>query len=323
MPQAEITHIPTTNFTPTPPEGFPHIHINSDTHILDQLHPTTRRIWSETPQPKLIARIFGTQNPHTRWSHHSLATLTSAAISNACEGLLDPTNPLRIHQQTTGTSPCTLLISNLPPDAARFLLNGQVWSSPAVTIEVRDFYLPLPPPFLISLQTPSKTSTAKALLAIRDFWFHSSVEADISSILSRDSTNALTELRATLQMERLPDNSRTQTPYSLLTITARSSTTPKTWSALKKYLQSLDYFTNSNGLALFTLQNPICHICNSVAHESLFCPFPGVPLWNRPTLQLHNTTSTLTLADLENEEAIKADEEAELQILAQNESIYG
>lgn len=295
IPTSHPTYLPRprpqlerTFFTPTPTDGFPHIHQASPAQALDSFPVNTIQWWLESADSKAIARIFDYDN--TIYRSHFLPKAVLAMALAAATSKLAPNSPAPtcipppVHPNSP-PSPCMLL--SIPSEPAQqALLDGRIWSSKWITFEVLPPTVHLRPTALFAIGPFPRDDPHPPENFLRAAWTSPQNKTRIASAL-------ISEKEPELRVEDVTDHMlRTLAlhpfPYAgaqgfgfVVHISCWWSEIEH-WVSVKKTLLSLEYASTSdqNGVLITTL--PYCSICHSVDHTRPLCPFPNLPMWNGP-----------------------------------------
>lgn len=275
-------------FTPTPMDGFPHIHQANPAQSLENFPDSTIQRWIATPGFKIIVRIFEYDN--TAYHTHFLPKAILAMALAAATSKLSPNSPAPTCipppvPQNEPPSPC-MLVSVPSEIAQQALLHGRIWSSEWITFEILPPTVHLRPTALFAIGPFPRDDTHPPKNFIRAAWSTPQNEKRIAQhLISEDEPETRAEdvtehMLRTLDLHPFPLPGLQGFGFVVHVSTWWSEV--EHWASVKRTLLMLEYPPTYNQSKVQIITLPYCSICHSVDHIRTTCPFPKIPLWNGP-----------------------------------------
>ncbi|KAI9058605.1 hypothetical protein FKP32DRAFT_1680345 [Trametes sanguinea] len=286
LPIADIASMTGYQFTPPPPGGFPHVLFPEHDSLLNGLSELRARAILDPLRNPVLVQLWNVAYP----SHADVANLTSAitgavqSITGIYNFLVVPPEPIWAAPGVPNSAPFTWAIFSLPPDAVHRLVDGRVWSAPAITF----FAYPRPtglPDHLFALNGFTNNFEDAILQAVQAVFYSPDAIADLIPLLQtnpdfqgRTINEAVRDFLHTLRVDSI-DLRNGQ--FIATVATQPPSHDPDAWRDWRDRMANLPYPTGLSGTGVRRPPS-LCAGCHSAAHPTHHCPFRLIPGWNAP-----------------------------------------
>ncbi|KAG1829530.1 hypothetical protein DFJ58DRAFT_825559 [Suillus subalutaceus] len=291
-------------FTPTPTEGFPTVHMSHSAQIFDHLDNRVLLAWFQVEHPKFMVRVFDLPGKEVAERAAITAEQIRASIATIAEFVHQDAPPVRVSppQPQTGKGqhefPTGFLVHKISVETMNLILQQRIWSAADITFEAIPFNCIHPPELLFCLSGFTTLDSDTVLQTVIDVWSRDENRQCIDDVLSKGGFpddelvyKATRDLIESARVELLNFKATRGLSVPRFNILATSPTNDaQTWTKLRSFLHALKYPTNLDGCGAAAALFP-CQICHSLAHPRGLCPFPLVPLWTGPKSGNRNTAN--------------------------------
>ncbi|KAG2121776.1 hypothetical protein BD769DRAFT_1671176 [Suillus cothurnatus] len=292
-------------FTPTPPGGFPLVHMAHSAQIFDHLDDKVLRAWFQVEHLKFMVRVFDLPAKEIAEKTAITAERIRASIAIIADYIHQESPLVRVSppQPKGGRGakelPTGFLVHSVSEETRNLIVNQRIWSSSDITFEALPFNCTQPPELLFCLSEFTTSDPELVRKTVTDVWSHDAHRHDIDDIFSQCGFQddelvykATRDFIKSIRVELLDFKITGGLSAPRFNIFATSPTNDaKTWTNLRGYLHLLEYPTGLEGRGIAAALFP-CQICHSLAHPRGLCPFPHIPQWNGPKLGIRNTNSS-------------------------------
>jgi hypothetical protein len=256
------------------------------------------KLWNKLPHPKLFVYPW---EPGYQADASAIVHKLSSAIANllnitkpAVGAPLAATPPSRKH-----SAPWCYLVTKLPAEAMKTLIDRQCWSTPAITF----FAIPFTPPITpyactIENLTFVETDAGEALQTIKET-IHDSESARDQVALHDPEPNLFQQILDTTCVKPLrlgiPNRGGGGTKLVWNVYINPPSQDPHKQREWRRILSSLTFLTALNGAGVAHSSTMHCLGCKSIDHPAGLCPIPTILGWHAtPTIEPASIPTSLS-----------------------------
>ncbi|KAG2032912.1 hypothetical protein BDR03DRAFT_1014861 [Suillus americanus] len=247
-------------FTPTPTQGFPTIHMSHSAQIFNHLDNRVLLTWFQVEHPKFMVCVFDLPRKEVAKWAAIIAEWIRASIATIAE--------FGQHEFPTG-----FLVHKISVETMNPILHQHIWSAADITFEAIPFNCVHPPEHLFCLSGFTTFDIDTVLQTITDVWSRDENRQCIDDIFSKGGFSddelvykATRDLIKSARVKLLNFKVMGGLSVPHYNMLATSPTNDaQTWTKLRSFLHTLKYPTNLDGCGAAAALFP-CQICHSLAH---------------------------------------------------------